>query len=293
MKKKLLFIPLAVLAIAACSKSMETQSDSITDGSEPAIDGEIAFRMEGEGINMDVVTKAAVVTSVSNVYWICSTPASSESKVYDDHASSSPYSVSSNKVNTGKYWPSTSTAYRFYVSNVGMTFGASGTTVAANNGTDIVCGYAESVTYQTSPTIALNHIFARTGSISLSAPSGYTISGISYKIESNGTPSGTAGTYNIRTAAWSGMTALSSTAITGSSDMYLIPGSYKVLCTYTLTKGDWVKTYTDVPATVSLAVGKVNNMSATAPTPGSEGPKEITFSVSVTAWTNQSVSMTF
>ena len=67
--------------------------------------------------------------------------------------------------------------------------------------------------------------------------------------------------------------------------MYLIPGNYVIKVTATYTRGDYQVTTTK-SGTANLVGGKINNISITWPTAGTE----IQVTVSLTAWTDQSVS---
>jgi len=154
------------------------------------------------------------------------------------------------------------------------------------SGTDVICGYTAG-TNSATPSVTLNHIFARTGSITTTTSAG-SISISSYTIVRNSTSEGSAGTYNLRTGAWSSVSGVSSdTAITGSSDMYLIPGNYTIKATGTYTRGDYTVTTTK-SGTVTLVGGKINNITLTWPTAGTE----IVITVSLTGWSNQAVAGT-
>ena len=244
-----------------------------------AVEGsEISFRVDGDAIKVDVMTKASEVTGVSSVYWEAKQSGSVK------HAVAS-YAVSGGAVNTGKYWPLGAT-YDYMVSNVAFT--TSTGAISATNATDIVVGTASGVS-SNSCTVTLNHIFARTAALTLNTQSGYTLSNVSRKIKSSGSASGTAGTYTIGTG-WgaTATTALSEQAITSSSDLYLIPGKYTVTVSYTLTKGDYVQSFTK-SSDVTLQAGKKNSITGTAV---GGNATAIQFNVSVAAWETCSVAMT-
>jgi len=266
-----LFAFALVFALGACNPD---ERDARTASEE------IRFAVAGDGLEFSVDTRAAAVTSVSSVYWEALSGASVIYPVAE-------YSVSAGSVATGRYWPVESTTYNYRVSNV--SFATSSGVISAANTTDIVVGTASAS--NNSCTVELNHIFARTGSLSLSAPSGFSISDVSWKIASNGSAAGTAGTYTIG-GGWasSGATALSKQAFTSASDLYLIPGSYNIEVTYTLSSGAFSKTYVK-SADVSLVQGKVNNISSTAPVPDDANP--ISFSVTVTAWGTENLNPVF
>ena len=192
--------------------------------------------------------------------------------------------VGSGKIATGVYQSLTPTSYNYYVSNAAITFAASGSTISAVNTTDVA---GKVTSKETNPSVKLDHVFARTGTLTLNTQSGYTLSNVSWKIESS--TAGTGGTYNIAKNIWTSVTALSSTAITETSDLYLVPGDYTLSVTYTLTMGDWKQTFTK-KATVTLVAGKVNNISGTA---SGGNASEISISVSLTEWGTNNINATF
>ena len=247
---------------------------------------EIILAVADDDLTTDIQTKTTAVTSLpSTLYWGATTGSGSETAKW----SSTSASVSASKIYTGKYQTASPTTYNYYVSNTSMSVGAN-TTVSVTGGTsgyDIVCGRAS--TNSVSPAVTLGHIFARTGSITTNVQNGNgSLSGISYTIVKKGDNTGTTGTYNLRTGAWSSCSGLTSaTAITGSSDMYLIPGTYSISITATYTRGDYVVTQTKT-GDVTFTAGKINNMTLTWP----EGGSEIRITCTLTAWSSQAVSMT-
>ena len=196
--------------------------------------------------------------------------------------------MSSSKINTGHYQTASPTAYNYYVANQSFSVGATTSMTVANNNTDVIAGRTASSSSLT-PSVTLGHIFARTGTLTANAPSGYTISGVSWKIVGKSDINGTAGTYNMTSGAWSAAsTKLSSeTSLTSSSDMYLIPGTYTIKVTYTLSKGEWSSTATK-SADVTLVQGKINNITGTVNNLG--GASEIVLSLSVSEWTTNNIS---
>lgn len=284
MKKSFITILLAAAALSAvtvaCNKETPAQQDLA-----PASDGEIILNV-GDTFDAVLDTKTTAVTSVpGTLYWGASTGSGTETAKW----SSASATVSAGKISTGKYQTATPTTYNFYVANQTFSVGSSTTMTVANNNTDVVCGRASS--YSTTPSVTLNHIFCRTGSFTMNTQTGYNISSVSWKIVGKSDINGTAGTYNLTSDSWtSASTKLSSdTAITSSSDMYLIPATYTIKCTYTLSKGDWSGTFTK-SADVTLVKGKINNITGTA-TGG--GASEIVLSVSLTDWGTQDHTPTF
>ena len=281
MKHTLLFFTLAaaVAAAASCSKPAELLSRQ-----EASAPGEIVIGV-GEDFSAEVSTKATAITSVpSTLYWGATTGTSSESSKW----AATSASVSSSKINTGHYQTASPTAYNYYVANQSFSVGATTSMTVANNNTDVIAGRTASSSSLT-PSVTLGHIFARTGTLTANAPSGYTISGVSWKIVGKSDINGTAGTYNMTSGAWSAAsTKLSSeTSLTSSSDMYLIPGTYTIKVTYTLSKGEWSSTATK-SADVTLVQGKINNITGTVNNLG--GASEIVLSLSVSEWTTNNIS---
>lgn len=247
----------------------------------------------------EVVTKATAVTSLSSMYVSATkgdaggeTSKWTSTTFTSDGAGTPTYTG-------GKYWPDTDESYHFYASNNALTFAAAGTTVSANNGTDVVCAYMASPTYKSKNTLTFQHIFARIGNMVVSAASGYTISNVSIKI----TPK-TGGTYNIRTGlnqtdatGWSSLTTGSATELanttpgTKANDLYLVPGDYTLTASWRAVRGDYTHDYTDVSssAVVSIEKGKVNNISVTL----GGNATEISFGVSITAWDSANKTATF
>lgn len=245
-----MFLAAALFSLAACNKE-EAFAPANAD------EGEIVLIIDDGSIDMGVETKASAITSVpSSLNWLASTGAWKSETVKWSPAAGS---VSSGKLATGKYQTNSATAYNYYVSNGSMAFAAGGSTIAAENTIDVIAGCTTAATTSTAPSITLDHVFARTGTLTCNTQTGFDIKNVSWKIQG----AGTKGTYNIATKTWSGLTALAQTAITSSSDMYLVPGSYTITVSYTLYRGDYSEDFTK-SGTVTLTAGKKNNISCTA-----------------------------
>lgn len=274
------FFKLTAIAatLVACNKPAEVMSNTETSTPKEIVIG------VGDGFSAEVDTKATAVTSVpSTLYWGATTGSGTESSKW----AAAPASVSSNKISTGHYQTATPSAYNYYVANQTFSVGASTTMTVANNNTDIVAGRTAGDSTP-GPSVSLGHIFARTGTLTANAPSGYSISGVSWKIVGKGDINGTAGTYNMTSGTWSSASTklTSETSLTSSSDMYLIPGSYTVKVTYTLSKGEWTSTATK-SADVTLVQGSINNITGTVSDLG--GASEITISLTVSEWTTNNI----
>ncbi|MBR1433498.1 MAG: hypothetical protein IJ584_00135 [Bacteroidales bacterium] len=181
---------------------------------------------------------------------------------------------SNGKVSTGHYVSTSGgTTNTYYVcnapnaSNLSLTTGGAVLSVGNTgpaNGTDIVVGKAVSSSHNVP--IQLDHIYARTGTLTLNAPAGVTVSSVSWRIASHGSDTGYAGTYDIDNGTWTSSGALSSTTFTGTSNFYLIPGLYDVTVRYTARFLDGSTQYgIEKTGTVNLVRGKVNNISASIP----------------------------
>ena len=226
-------------------------------------------------------TKATAVTSLpSTLYWGATSGtrgAIGETRKWN--ASSG--SVVGSTLPTGQF-VTVPEVLNYYVSNHSFTVPATGNiTMAVDNSMDVVAGWTASATDSNTPSVTLNHIFARTGTLTLNLPYGYSASGVSWSIKGNGALTGTAGTYNLSTGAWTASSAsLDYTTITSGSDLYLLPGDYDVKITFTATRGGFSKTYTQV-GTVTMEAGKRNNITASS---SSDDSTEIIISLSLTPW---------
>lgn len=270
--------------IGLCSSCDRNDLSPISNGND-----EISFTLGNDGIDFSADTKATAVTSLSKVYWEAR---NSSSVVHSVDSYPVSWSESTGTVKTGLFWPDQEATYDYYASNVSFAT-STGVITVADNSTDIVAGTATGITKSASASIVLQHIFARSGSLSLDVEDKtYTLSDVSWKIKSNGADSGTAGSYTIGTG-WgtSASTSLPEQSFTSDSDLYVIPASYTISVTFTLTKGSYVKTFTkETP--LSFTGGKINNISGTVSSKVGDA-KEIEFSISVAEWGSVNVNATF
>lgn len=275
------FLVMVGAVLVSCNKNVDIPATTPETGEEIVLNVDGAF-------DAVVDTKGTDITALpTTLYWGATTggnaAGSTEETVKWATASGT---VSSGKISTGKYQTSTATAYNYYVAN--QTFTAGGAMTVANNTTDIVVGRTFG-SNASQPAVTVSHIFASMGTLTMNTQSGYTISNVSWKIASSGSNTGTKGTYNVRTKAWSSTTAYPETAIASGSNLYLIPGTYTVKCTYTLTRGDWTGTFTK-SASVTIVAGKKNNITGTA-TGGTAS--QIQINVTLEAWGSQNHTPTF
>ncbi len=265
---------------------------------EPVSGDEIAFMADGIPMRMTTKTEAVVQSGFSSMYVSATTGAAgSEVSAWNSYQFTASAGVFTG-VSGGKWWPGSNPGYHFYASNVALTHAADGATVSASNATDVVCAYMPSPTYKATNTLTFSHVFARLGSVTVTAESGYSITGVSIRIVPK-----TGGTYNLRTgsgvadgsAGWSGVTAGFSTVIANalpgvkSNDIYMVPGTYEVLASWTATKGDYVRTFTDMSVNVSLTAGMVTALA----TELGGLAIDLSFTVSVIPWEDQDTPMVF
>lgn len=284
------------LILALSAETSCQQQLNVSDAATEPVD-EIIFRAADPSLDAEVSTKATAVTSLTSFNVSAVTGAAgSETAVWTNVAFSGNNTDGYKAAAPGKWWPSTDASYRFYAANSALTFAVSGATVAATNATDIICAYMASPAYKAKNTLSFEHIFARLGQVTISAASGYTISGVSIKI----TPK-TGGTYNLRTGAgktdgtgWSGLATGSETVIGNTvgntaNDIYLVPGAYTLAASWTATKGDYTENIENMTCDVSLVAGKINNISTTL----SGNAKEIVFNVNIAPWTDNNQVIEF
>ncbi len=290
---RILLVTVVDTLCAIASVSCQKEGAAVSGAPLPEASDEIVFTAGG-AFDATVETKSVtLVNSLSsfNVLCVKGTAGSSESAVFNSAFQGS------SSFTGGKYWPLTDLSYKFYASNIALTSAATGPTVSATNDTDVVCAVLTSPTYKASNTLTFNHIFARVGSCKVSAPSGYTVSDFSVTI----TPK-TGGTYSLFSGngktdgtGWSNVTQGAATTVTTqiddavSKNIYLVPGSYVLTASYTLSIGDYSESFTKT-STVNLVGGKVNHITATLP---SGNASAISFTVSIAEWGTNNIEATF
>ena len=249
---------------------------------------QIVLSLSDGSIDMNVSTKATEITALPSSIYLARTSGTWKSETSVDASASK--TVASNKIATGWYQTNPVTAYNYYLSNVAMTFAAGGSTIEADNGTDVIAGCTQGADDSSAPSVSLDHVFARTATLTCNAQEGYTVEGVTWKIASKaGGTGGTKGTYNIATKEWSGVTALAQQEFTSSSDLYLTPGAYTVTVSYTLKKESYSEAFTK-SGEVTLVAGKKNNITCTA---AGGSASQIELSISLTPWGTESLNLTF
>ena len=217
----------------------------------------------------DPSTKTSEVTQLSTVFWGTTTGgnAAGSSPELVNWCADGNGALSANAVNgvvsTGRYIDASAPESRnYYVANVDFTLG-SVTTLSALNTMDIVAGRVFGSSTST-PSVTLQHIFARLGTLTLDPPAGYSLSDISWSLQGKTLPFGTTGTYNLTSGSWSGCSGLESArSINSGSDLYLIPGTYTLLCHYTLSRYGQEQELS-AQAEVTLQEGRIHHVTGTA-----------------------------
>lgn len=281
---KKIFCILTVVVSAAFLSSCTKENQAFDEPKE------IIIAVDDSALEVGVETKTTAVNSLPSALYHAGTTGTRGNSAEAKKWASTSKSVSASKVATGYYQTKTATSYNHYLSNVAITTPATGNvTVAAANSTDVIVGWVAAQTTAT-PSITMNHIFARTGTLTLTPPSGGSVSDVTWSIvQKNGTNiTGTAGTYNLSTGAWTAATTrlTSATALTNSTDFYLLPGTYTLTCSFSYSHGDYSNTFTK-SGDVTLVQGKTNNITASFTEPASQ----IIISTTLTAWSAQAVSV--
>lgn len=251
-----------LVGVLSCSK--EISDKNLPSGSE------IVLSLGGLDVNVETApagTKATPVTSLASttLYWGATMGGNAEGSASETvkYATESTTSTSGAVLHTGKYQTATPTAYNWYVSNAAFTTSENTALSVPDNGTDIVVGrlYGNNTI---TPSVNLDHIFARLCSVTVQAYSGYSLSSISVYV----TPK-TSGTYNLRSLSWTAATESAAASIAGASagtqanDIWLVPGEYTLTLGWTESIGNFTKTYTSVTRTVTLAQNRTNNIMIT------------------------------
>lgn len=225
------------------------------------------------GVTSEALTKATVVdasTLAGTGFYANATTGAlgAETSVWTNAR----FTVSGDRYRSeGKVWPNgTDPHYRFYASNVSLTYGASGPTVNATNGTDVIVAINDSPAYKTANGLSFSHVFGRIGSVVVEAESGFTISGINIRFIPV-----TGGTYSLREGAghtdrtgWSGLTTGSATTIAtvvggNPNNLYVVPGTYTLTATWTASKNGASHTFTDKTVDVTVSAGMHNTITLT------------------------------
>lgn len=278
--KKTTMLMLFALCAAACSKEMRVSSAQEFSSEE---EKEICFDVNYGGAF--IATKITEVNRDNLASFNLMATTGSAGAETQQWSVTATKNASSGQYTTGKYWPSTDPSYHFYASNAPLNFSADGPWVTVDSSSDVVCTSNYSPNYNDVNSLTLSHILARVGNVEVTSANGYEVGvgGISV-LETR-----TSGTYNVRTSTWSGQSGAASAPLTvGDNDYLLLPGSYTIQVTYTLTKGDYTGTFTN-SGEVALVAGKTSNIKVNL---AADPAVPLNFTVSVEAWEVRNVRMT-
>lgn len=290
MKKFLTITTLAAMAATACQKDLTQEIGRIPGDAGK----EIVLSVESDAIDISTRATTAVTALPSSLY-LCMTTGTAGASGEAQKMSSTNKSVSSQKIATGLYQTATATAYNYYLCNAATTFTAgTGVTITCDGGTDIITGTTKSSS-TASPVVAMEHIYARVGTVKMSSSSGYTLSGMTVTL----TNAKTGGTYNLSSGSWTSTgsaaskviaTGLSGGTASAASDLYLVPGTYTITVTGTQKLGDYSASFPTKTGSVTLTEGKINNIEGAF---SNSGASAINISVSLKPWSNQTATATF
>ncbi len=279
----------ALLALGACNKQEAVDTSVANEAPEFIIGIDDSFIASVE-------TRATAINAVSGLpgtlYWGATTGSSSETVKYSNNGNAIGTQRQNASIATGRYQTNPATAYNWYVATQSFSMSATPTITIANNNTDVLAGRTAQDNTST-PGVTLKHVFCRTGSFILTASNGYTATATKWEISSpNNSITGTAGTYNMKNETWASSTArlTNYTEVTNSSDLYLIPGTYNIRVSYTLSLGEYTSPAQTATSTVTFEQGKINNVSGSVT---GSGANPITINVSVTAWDTVNKTVNF
>ena len=298
----LLMAGVALVALSACNKELSFAKDAdAPQAIELALVGDFAVQVDTRvtEVTQSGFTSGLHVTAVTG-------NAGSEAQVSNFSNVTFTKNGSVWK-GTDKYWPETDPGYKFYGSNVDITFAAAGSYVRPSSTiADVIVGY-QAGTHKQQVNMQMNHIYSRLRGLTVNAPSdGCSVSGLTVTFVP--VVPGSSTQYNIRTGSWSNtangssQTLLSNQSIAASgsvsaantTDVWCVPqDTYKLTFTYTLTKGSWTKTYSNVQTqNIAFVAGKRNTITATLPGAGSD-IADIQIGVTVTDWQDNPITAGF
>ena len=259
----------------SCQKGPGEGGRAVRFGAE--LDGRMAF----------VETKASPVTSLSSFYVsaVTGTMGSDEHPVWNSVAFSGGPTYTADPAVT---WPVPDPEWKFYGSNVPLTYNATGCTVRADVSTDVVCAMMGAPAYEEQNTLPFRHVFARLGSVTVSEGDAYSDTHVTVTVTPN-----VSGVYDIykgydRTDGWgwskvkagSSVSVANATPGTKANDVWMVPGTYAFLVSWTGTKDDYTDSFGPIPVSIPMTAGKVTSVNIML---GGEA-EEVLFSTDVRDW---------
>ena len=247
----------AALLLASCVKEApvlpvpSVPSDAITFGVDDSFTVEVQTKaMEDEQVwgtgmarikttsqPLSITTKTTPTVSLASFY-VSAVKSSSEELVWGS-TNFTGYPLYTG----GKYWPSSNPSWMFFASNKPLYFGSSGVYISATNDLDVVVAKKTDVSYKVTNTLNFTHIFSRVGTVTVEPADGFASSDIT-NINISLVPK-TSGVYNLRYGSWSSITTGSVTSIANNTpgtkvnDLFLVPDTYTVSCSWTCKGKDF------------------------------------------------------
>ena len=157
--------------------------------------------------------------------------------------------------------------------------------------TDYLYCLSEDPVYGEPVEISLAHALSRVGTLSYSVPEGYSFSLTSFTFTAY-----TSGAVNPGTGAYytpsqyssafgASMSTHGESLSLGANDVWCIPGTYSCQAVFTVSKGEYVRSYTRT-GSLTFARGELNNICVTV---SDDDAVECTFTVSIQPWVSQNL----
>ena len=236
--------------------------------------------------SMGVQTKVPTpVTSLSSFY-VSATAGPLDDQVPVWNSDIYSWSDTENAYVSTHLWPSPDPSYHFLASNLRIYNEPENTFVNADTDTDVLCAYMASPNYLKKNTLVFKHVLARLGTITIKpgkvftdvdpAPY-YTVTDVTIKVtpwnkgkydieKGDGHNDGTGWLAREKAdspviiAQTAGPIDSEGTAYSQANDLWLVPETYAILLSWTVTHDVWSRTYEDIPAAVPMYAGEINNV---------------------------------
>ena len=152
-------------------------------------------------------------------------------------------------------WPSSNPSYRFYASNLTMTASTGSVTVSCPEDTDVVCACNTSPSYFQKNTLTMGHVYSRIGALSINVPSGVTAT-----LSSASVSAPKSGTYSLLNNSWASVASSKTISLNSSNDVWIVPGTYPMSVTFSLTDGYTTKSGITRSGNVAFTAGMVSSV---------------------------------
>jgi len=273
----LLFRLVAVASLAVCMSCTEAVTLVPASGRQPS-DDELVTVLFTVGEDFGLTRASAMLAVGDSVFEVRYEPMTlPESKVTETTGSSmdsfylnvskgSEISVVENRIftrsggvysNDGVFWPHSDESYHFYACNKTLLTGASRHLVSCDGSQDVVYAHKADPAYKQTNGLVFAHAYSRMGSLAVNPPAGF-----SAVITSATLTASTTGNVDVRTGSWSGVGAASAIALSSSNDILVVPGTYDVSVTFTLTDGVTQRSGIVRSKAVTFTAGLVTNITA-------------------------------